>query len=57
MDIDEDILRRNSGRAEPMLCDYLKRRPEPLIIEVYRGSIDTMHDCLLQTDIVIGIEM
>lgn len=57
VDIDEELLLRNLARAEPLIVDYLKPRQKELIIDVYRGSIDSMHDCLLDTDVVIGIEM
>ena len=57
IDIDEDILERNKYKAQPLLVDYVKRRRSPFSIDVYKGSIDAQHDCLSDTDVVIGIEM
>lgn len=57
VDIDENLLARNTYKAEPLICDYLRQRENKLQVDVYCGSIDTQNDCLLNTDVVIGIEM
>lgn len=57
VDIDEDLLVRNLFKAEPLISDYLRERQKKLLVDVYCGSIDTENECLLNTDVVIGIEM
>ncbi|KAG4078848.1 hypothetical protein HA402_007398 [Bradysia odoriphaga] len=57
VDIDENLLVRNSFKARPLICDYLRQRETQLQVDVYCGSIDTQNDCLLNTDVVIGIEI
>lgn len=57
MDIDESLLVRNIYKAEPLICDYLRPRENQLQVDVYCGSIDGQNDCLLNTDVVVGIEM
>lgn len=57
IDIDELQLDINSYKAKPMLIDYLKRRTNPLQIDIYTGSICSFDECLENTDVVIGIEM
>lgn len=57
VDIDESLLVRNTFRADPLICDYLRPREIPLKIDIYSGSIDTGDDCLLNADVVIGVEM
>lgn len=57
IDIDEDLLRRNENRLQPFLSDYLIRRPVPLKVQAFKGSIDRPNTCLFDTDAVIGIEV
>ena len=57
MDINEELLKNNAHKLDPILVDYLMRRKNPLIVDLYAGSIDADHNCLNGTDAVIGIEM
>ncbi|XP_017463880.1 PREDICTED: small RNA 2'-O-methyltransferase isoform X2 [Rhagoletis zephyria] len=57
VDIDEDILRSNKLRAEPLVSDYLKKREGPLRVELLKGSIDASVEQLLNVDAVIALEI
>lgn len=37
--------------------NYFNQRTSPLKVEVYKGSIATKHDCLLNTDALVAIEL
>uniref|UniRef100_W8BMQ4 Small RNA 2'-O-methyltransferase n=2 Tax=Ceratitis capitata TaxID=7213 RepID=W8BMQ4_CERCA len=57
VDIDEDILRSNKQKAEPLITDYLQRRETPLRIEVLKGSIDASVQQLINADAVVALEI
>lgn len=57
IDIDEETLRRFQDRAAPIAWDYLTRRKIPLTVDVYHGSIDSPHECLESTDVVVCVEV
>lgn len=57
VDIDEDLLRSNKIRAEPLVSDYLQKRETPLRIELLKGSIDSSAEQLLNVDAVIALEI
>ncbi|XP_031639577.1 small RNA 2'-O-methyltransferase [Contarinia nasturtii] len=57
IDIDEELLKRFEDRASPLAWDYLSRRKYPLVIDVYRGSVDSPHESLHSTDVVVCIEI
>lgn len=57
IDIDAEILKRFEQRATPLPWDYLARRKKLLTIDVYHGSVDSPHECLLNTDVVVCVEL
>lgn len=57
VDVDEELLRDNLFKISPLTVDYLKRRDEPLNIQVYAGSVADPDPVLLGTDAVIAIEL
>lgn len=57
VDIDEKVLTVFQQRAVPLLSDYLRKREEPLRIEVLKGSITDSVEQLRNVDVVIGLEM
>lgn len=40
-----------------MLTDWIKNRSSPLKVDVYKGSVAVKHECLLNTDAVVCIEL
>uniref|UniRef100_A0A1B0FQG5 Small RNA 2'-O-methyltransferase n=1 Tax=Glossina morsitans morsitans TaxID=37546 RepID=A0A1B0FQG5_GLOMM len=57
VDIDEKVLTVFQQRAVPLLSDYLRKREEPLRIEVLKGSITDSVEQLRNVDVVIGLEI
>ncbi|XP_053674510.1 uncharacterized protein LOC128724813 [Anopheles nili] len=57
VDIDDDILQKCRHLVRPLLADYLAPSTKSLSVEVWRGNIAEPHECLLDTDVVIGIEI
>jgi len=57
VDIDGEVLESNIFRAAPLAADYLIRRPEPLTIIIYQGSIADRDTRLRQYDAVTCIEI
>lgn len=57
VDIDGDLLQDNMYKVWPLNADYLKKRPEPLRVNICLGSLSDPDPVLLNTDIVIAIEM
>lgn len=57
IDIDSELLKRFEQRAAPLAWDYLSRREKPLIIDAYYGSVDSPHECLLNSDVVVAVEL
>ncbi|XP_054740224.1 small RNA 2'-O-methyltransferase isoform X1 [Anastrepha obliqua] len=57
VDVDENILRSNKLRAEPLVSDYLMRRENPLRVELLKGSIDASVEQLLNVDAVVALEI
>uniref|UniRef100_A0A336MDH8 Small RNA 2'-O-methyltransferase n=1 Tax=Culicoides sonorensis TaxID=179676 RepID=A0A336MDH8_CULSO len=57
IDIDEAVLKQHAHSVKPMITEFIKQRPAPLKVQVYKGSIATKHECLLNTDALIAIEL
>uniref|UniRef100_A0A182NGW4 Small RNA 2'-O-methyltransferase n=1 Tax=Anopheles dirus TaxID=7168 RepID=A0A182NGW4_9DIPT len=57
VDIDDQILQQCRNLVRPLLVDHLSPRNKPLTVEVWRGNIAEPHECLEETDVVIGIEI
>jgi hypothetical protein len=57
IDIDDELLKQYGPRTKPLTVDYLKRRPRPLKIDIYKGDISIEHECLLNSDAIVGIEV
>ncbi|XP_058457942.1 small RNA 2'-O-methyltransferase [Malaya genurostris] len=57
VDIDEELLTKWTYTVRPLFIDYIQRRSSKFSVEVWRGSIAAPHECLRDTDVVIGIEL
>ncbi|XP_053690373.1 uncharacterized protein LOC128738914 [Sabethes cyaneus] len=57
VDIDEELLTKWNHSVRPLFMEYIQRRLTELSVEVWRGSISAFHECLKDTDVVIGIEI
>lgn len=57
VDVDANLLKDNLFRLRPLNVDYLKKRPQPLEIKVLQGSICEPDPVLVNTDMVVAIEM
>lgn len=57
VDVDRTLLEFSGNKVEPFAADFLKRRKEPLHVQVLQGSIAYPDVKLLNTDGVICIEM
>ncbi|KAF2878686.1 hypothetical protein ILUMI_27494 [Ignelater luminosus] len=57
VDIDETLLKENLFKIRPLTIDYLDRRTQPLVIHVLTGSISNPDSRLIDTDVVVGIEV
>lgn len=57
IDIDEELLTKSLYNVRPLFVDFIQRRAKNFSVEVWRGSIASPHDCLKDTDVVIGIEI
>lgn len=57
VDVEEDVLTSGKYRIEPLLVDFMNRRPVPLTVEVYQGSVAVPSACLVGTDAVVAIEL
>lgn len=57
VDVDKTLLEFSGNKVEPFAADFLKRRKEPLHVQVLQGSIAYPDVNLLNTDGVICIEM
>jgi len=57
VDVDFDTLDLNQAKVLPINYDYLSDRKEPLIVDIYNGSIADLDDRMLGLDAVICIEL
>lgn len=57
VDIDEDLLKEYMFRLQPRTVDYIKRRPLPLSVKVYVGSVGYVDPILNDVDVVIAVEL
>lgn len=59
VDIDYNVLETNKGKVMPTNYDYLSssQRKQPLVVDIYEGSIADLDDRMLGVDAVIGIEL
>lgn len=57
VDIDAELLRTHQQKAVPLISDYLKKRENPLRVEVLQGSITDAVEQLYDVDAVIALEM
>lgn len=57
VDIDKELITNCKYKILPLSTDYLNRRPLPLQIDLFQGSIDEPDTVLQDVDAVIGIEM
>lgn len=57
VDVDFNTLDLNQAKVLPINYDYLSDRKEPLIVDIYNGSIADLDDRMLGLDAVICIEL
>ncbi|XP_030376907.1 small RNA 2'-O-methyltransferase [Scaptodrosophila lebanonensis] len=57
VDIDEELLKNNLSRVNPLISDYIRQRSGPLRVEVLKGSVADSSEELRGTDVVIGLEL
>ncbi|XP_055608101.1 small RNA 2'-O-methyltransferase [Uranotaenia lowii] len=57
IDIDEELLNKWAHSVRPLMADFIQRRANPFSVEIWRGSISAPHECLRDTDAVVGIEI
>lgn len=57
VDVDFNTLDLNQAKVLPINHDYLSDRKEPLIVDIYNGSIADLDDRMLGLDAVICIEL
>lgn len=57
VDIDESLLREYTFRLQPRTVDYIDKRPQPLTVKVYVGSVGDPASALCDIDVVIAVEL
>ncbi|CAG9818158.1 unnamed protein product [Phaedon cochleariae] len=57
IDIDEETLRYNLRKIYPLTIEYLKRREEPLEVNIFAGSVADPDYRLSNMDAVIAVEL
>lgn len=57
VDIDEDLLREYLFRLQPRTVDYINKRPLPLTVKVFVGSVADPDPVLKDVDVVIAVEL
>lgn len=57
VDVDEDVLNRCSCKVLPLTFDYLKKRTEPLSVQVLCGCVTQPDNRLQNCNAVIAIEL
>lgn len=50
-------MKRFQEKAAPLTWEYLDARKTPLKIVGYKGSVDSPHECLTDTDAVVCVEL
>lgn len=57
LDIDGDLLKQHSYLINPLASSYLHPLPHPLVIALLQGSITERDSRLLNTDLVVCVEV
>ncbi|XP_037818264.1 LOW QUALITY PROTEIN: small RNA 2'-O-methyltransferase [Lucilia sericata] len=57
VDIDAELLKVHQQKAIPLISDYLKKRENPLRVEVLQGSVTDSVEQLYDVDAVIALEL
>lgn len=57
VDIDASLIEHYQGRIRPATYDYLDKRPQPLVLRLYHGSVAEYDRCLEGVQAVIMLEM
>ncbi|XP_059620327.1 small RNA 2'-O-methyltransferase [Phlebotomus argentipes] len=57
VDIDEDLLKNNRFRAQPINHDFIDKREHPFHVEVLRGSVDVFSEKMRHLDAFVAIEL
>lgn len=57
VDIDEKLLREYLFRLRPRTVDFINRRPQPLTVKVYSGSVAEPDPILRDVDVVVAVEL
>lgn len=57
VDIDGELIERSKNRTEPLTCEYLKKREQPLTVNVWQGNVALPNENFKNCDAVIAIEL
>lgn len=57
VDVDEQLLQEYLFRLHPRTVDYMNKRPLPLSVKVYVGSVASPDPVLSGIDVVIAVEL
>ncbi|KAK9306340.1 hypothetical protein QLX08_003025 [Tetragonisca angustula] len=57
VDVNESVLEAFHEKVAPLISEYINRRPIPLVVEIYKGSVTQNDKKLENTDAVICIEL
>lgn len=57
VDVNESVLEASHEKVAPLISEYISRRPIPLVVEIYKGSVTQNDRKLENTDAVICIEL
>jgi hypothetical protein len=57
VDIDGELLERCKNRIEPLICEHLKKRELPLLVNIWKGSVAEPNPNFEKTDAVVAIEL
>lgn len=57
VDINESLLREYTYRLQPRTVDYVAKRPQPLTVNVYVGSVAEPDPVLRNVDVVVAVEL
>ena len=55
--MDEELLRKNAGRARPIISDYVAKRKRPLTVELFCGDLQQFDESIADCDAVVMIEV
>lgn len=57
VDIDEELMQRFKSRIEPLIVEHMKRRPQKLTANVWKGNVAIPNPNFKDVDAVIALEL